>query len=61
MQSFLRTVEGVSMSAALRHAEQAVHEANDLVPPPMQLWLFTYYTDNDCRGVTLNIAAGMQV
>ena len=25
----------VSMNAVFRHAGQAIHEANDLVPPPM--------------------------
>ena len=40
------------MDAVLRHVGQAMHEANDLVPPPMHPWHFNQFPENDCRGDT---------
>ena len=40
------------MNAVLRHVGQAMHEANDLVPPPMHPWHFRQLPENDCRGDT---------
>ena len=44
--------EDLSMNAVLRHVGQAMHEANDLVPPPMHPWHFRQLPENDCRGDT---------
>ena len=38
------------MNAVLRYARQAMHEASDLVPPPMHPWLVGYlFPEDDCR------------
>ena len=44
--------EDLSMNAVLRHVGQAMHEANDLAPPPMHPWHFRQLPENDCRGDT---------
>ena len=44
--------EDLSMNAVLRHVGQAMHEANNLVPPPMHPWHFRQLPENDCRGDT---------
>ena len=41
----------------LRHVDQAVHAANDLVPPALHPWLFSQFPENNCRGDTLLEAA----
>ena len=49
--------EDLSMNAALRHVGQAMHEANDLIPPSMHTRPFRQLPENDCRGDTLLEAA----
>ena len=44
--------QDLSMNAVLRHIGQAMHEANDLVPPPMHPWHFRQFPEDDCRGDT---------
>ena len=50
-------LEHLSMNAVLRHVGQAMHEANDLVPPPMRPWHLRQLPENDCRGDTSPEAA----
>ena len=46
--------EDLSMNAVLRHVGQlqAMHEANDLVPPSIHPWHLRQLPENDCRGDT---------
>ena len=50
--SAMLSPEDLSMDAVLRHVGQAMHEANDLVPPAMHSWHFRQFPENDCRGDT---------
>ena len=50
--------ENFSMNAVVRHVGQAMHEANDLISPPMHPRFFRQLPENDCRGDTLLEAAG---
>ena len=39
--SAMLSFEDLNMNAAMRHAGQAMHEANDLLPPVMHPWPFS--------------------
>ena len=45
------------ISVVLRHVGQAMHDANDLIPPPMHRRPFRQLPEDDCRGYTLLEAA----
>ena len=45
------------MNAIVRHVGQAMHEANDLIPPPMHPRPYGQLPGNDCMGDTLLEAA----
>ena len=45
------------MNAVVRHVGQAMHEANDLIPPLMHPRPFRQLSENDCRGDALLEAA----
>ena len=44
--------------AILRHVGQAMHEANDLVPPPMHQWPFRQFSEIKFRSISIDQLIG---
>ena len=52
--------EDLSMYTIPRHVGHAMHEANDLVPPPTHPWPFRQFPEIDGRGDTSLVAAKLR-